>query len=61
MAAGIAVFCVVVFGAVTAGADSSDGSNTRNGVMVGPALPEGLEVDRNRLHAPDYDAEGEGE
>jgi hypothetical protein len=58
MAAGIAVFCAVVFGAVTAGADSSDGSNTRNGVMVGPELPGGLEVDRNRLHAPDYDAEG---
>ena len=57
MAAGIAVFSIIVFGAVTAGAESSDGSNTRNGVMVGPALPEGLEVDRNRLHAPDYEAE----
>ena len=51
MAVGIALFSVVVFGAVTAGAETSDGSNTRNGVSQ-PPLPAGVVVDRTRLEAP---------
>ncbi len=51
MAAGIALFSVIVFGAVTAGAETSDGSSTRNGVSQ-PPLPEGVTATRTRLEAP---------
>ena len=52
MAAAILAFGAIVFGTVTAGAESSDGSNTRNGVIQGPPLPEGITADANRLEAP---------
>ncbi len=50
-AAVILAFSVIVFGAVTAGAETSDGSNTRNGVSQ-PPMPEGVQVEINRLEAP---------
>ncbi|HEU0101796.1 MAG TPA: hypothetical protein VFR07_05695 [Mycobacteriales bacterium] len=52
MGIGCLAFSVIVFGAVTAGAESADGSNTRNGVIQGPALPEGITAEANRLQAP---------
>jgi len=51
MAAGIAVFGLVVFGSVAAGAERSQGSTTRNGVSQ-PPLPDGIQIERNRLEAP---------
>lgn len=47
MALGVAIFSVIVYGAVTAGAESSDGSNTRNGVTQ-PALPQGVDAPHQR-------------
>jgi hypothetical protein len=52
MALGCLVFSVITFGIVTAGSETSDGSNTRNGVIQGPALPEGITAEPNRLEAP---------
>jgi hypothetical protein len=52
MAIAILAFGAIVFGTVTAGAESADGSNTRNGVIQGPPLPEGITADANRLEAP---------
>ena len=52
MALGVLLFAVLAFTIVTAGSETSDGSNTRNGVVQGPALPEGITADANRLSAP---------
>lgn len=50
----IVIGAAIIFGTVTAGNESSDGSNTRNGVTVGPPLPQGITVDSNPLpQAPD--------
>lgn len=49
MAVGIVVFVLICFGAVVAGSESSDGSNTRNAVVVGPPLPEGVRATINRI------------
>ena len=51
MAAGMAVFGLVIFGSVAAGAERSQGSTTRNGVSQ-PPLPDGIQIERNRLEAP---------
>lgn len=42
------VFAAIVFGAVTLGAESSDGSNTRNAVTPGPKLPPGVSAPAQR-------------
>ena len=44
MAVGVALFSIIVFGTVTRRRGELDGSNTRNGVTQGPALPDGVEV-----------------
>jgi len=51
MAAGFAVFSVIVFGVVDAGTESTPGSNTNNGVSQ-PPLPQGVTAEINRLEAP---------
>ena len=51
MAAGIAVFSIIAFGAVAAAGERTQGSNTRNGVSQ-PPLPDGIHIERNRLEAP---------
>lgn len=61
MAAVTLVLSILIFGIVTAGSEEFPGSNTKNGVISGSDLPEGVDVDRNRLHAPDEPTEGEGE
>jgi hypothetical protein len=52
MAAGIVVLGALIVGIVSAGSESSDGSNTRNGVTVHAPLPVGATVEPNRLEAP---------
>ena len=49
MAAGIVVLGALIVGIVSAGSESSDGSNTRNGVIVHAPLPAGATVEPNRL------------
>ena len=53
MAIGIVVFSVLTYGIVAIGDERTQGSNTKNGVMVGPPAPDGVEVDVNRIHAPE--------
>lgn len=53
MAAGIVVIGAIIIGVVSAGSESSDGSNTRNGVTVHAPLPSGATADPNPLVAPD--------
>lgn len=55
------VLSIIIFGVVTAGSEEFPGSNTKNGVTNSTQLPEGVEVDRNRLHEPDYGVAGESE
>lgn len=52
LAVGITIYSLIVFGAVAAGSETADGSNTRNAVTSGPPLPEGVHVEINRLPAP---------
>lgn len=52
MAVGFLVFGAIVLGVVSAGAETSTGSNTRNGVIQGPPLPQGITATANRLVAP---------
>jgi hypothetical protein len=49
MAVGILVFVLICTGAIIAGSETSDGSNTRNAVVVGPPLPEGVRATVNRV------------
>ena len=58
MVAGTLLFGVIVWGTVTAAADSSDGSNTRNGVNFGPSLPPGSSVTVDR-QGEEYQEGGE--
>lgn len=42
------LFAVVVFGAVTVATPTAEGSNTKNGVLIGPPLPSGYSVPDSR-------------
>ncbi len=52
MTVGILLMGAVIIGIVSAGSESSDGSNTRSGVVVHAPLPPGASVEANRLEAP---------
>ncbi len=58
LAAGVAVYALVVFGIVAVSQESSEGSNTKNGVTVSGPLPPGIDVKANRLSSGgEYTAE----